>query len=149
MLSSESLEIADMFRAAIERRYGSDSVRERFRHFDTICTATQDRQDAVKKLVQEDIDLMIVIGGYNSSNTNHLCEIASRHKPTYHIDDPSCLISAKLIRHKPVGQSREIMTEGWLPEGRVNIGLTSGASTPDRIVGEVINRIADLCAGNL
>lgn len=146
MLSSESLEIADMFRAAIERRYGPEAVQERFRHFDTICTATQDRQDAVKKLVQEDIDLMIVIGGYNSSNTNHLCEIASQHKPTYHIDDPSCLISARLIRHKPVGQSREVITEGWLPDGEVSIGLTSGASTPDRIVGEVITRIVDLCA---
>jgi 4-hydroxy-3-methylbut-2-enyl diphosphate reductase len=143
MLSSESLEIADMFRDAIERKYGPQEVDNRFRHFDTICTATQDRQDAVNKLVREDIDLMIVIGGYNSSNTNHLCEIASLYKPTYHIDDVSCVISSKRIRHKPVGQAAEVFTDDWLPCGEVKLGLTAGASTPDRVVGEVIERIVN------
>ncbi|MGH9826286.1 MAG: 4-hydroxy-3-methylbut-2-enyl diphosphate reductase, partial [Blastocatellia bacterium] len=102
MLSGESLEIAEMFRAAIELRHGNVAVPERFRHFDTICSATQDRQDAVNKLVREDIDLMIVIGGYNSSNTTHLCEISSLYKPSYHIDDPTCILSGSKIRHKPV-----------------------------------------------
>jgi 4-hydroxy-3-methylbut-2-enyl diphosphate reductase len=145
MLSSESLEIAEMFKDAIARRYGPESLNERFRHFDTICTATQDRQDAVNRLVREDIDLMIVIGGYNSSNTNHLCEISGLHKPTYHVYDASCIVSSEQIRHKPVGRTEEILTGGWLGKGEITIGLTAGASTPDRVVGEVVERIA-MCA---
>ncbi len=144
MLSGESLEIAEMFRSAIERRYGSELVADQFRHFDTICTATQDRQDAVNKLVQENIDLMIVIGGYNSSNTTHLCEIASQHVPTYHIDDASCVVSPSRIRHKPAGEAPEVFTDRWLPDGEVTVGLTAGASTPDRVVGEVVDRIVNL-----
>jgi 4-hydroxy-3-methylbut-2-enyl diphosphate reductase len=147
MLSSESLEIAEMVRGAIAQRYGEHSLAERYRHFDTICTATQDRQDAVGRLVREDVDLMIVIGGYNSSNTSHLCEISSLHKPAYHIGDASCIVSASRIRHKPVGGAEEILTCDWLPEGEVKIGVTAGASTPDRIVGEVIARIAEICNG--
>ncbi|HEV8487110.1 MAG TPA: 4-hydroxy-3-methylbut-2-enyl diphosphate reductase [Blastocatellia bacterium] len=146
MLSSESLEIADMFREAIERRYGNAAIADQFRHFDTICTATQDRQDAVNKLVREDIDLMIVIGGYNSSNTTHLYEISHLHKSAYHISDPSCIISASQIRHKLLGEDAEILTDGWLPDGDVTLGITAGASTPDRIVGEVIDRIANFSA---
>ena len=145
MLSGESLEIAEMFRKAIETRYGQEGVGERFRHFDTICSATQDRQDAVNKLVRENIDLMIVIGGYNSSNTTHLCEISSMYKPTYHIDDPTCVISATRLRHKPVNASTEVFSEGWLRDGDVILGLTAGASTPDRVVGEVIDRIVRCC----
>ncbi|HEY6330393.1 MAG TPA: 4-hydroxy-3-methylbut-2-enyl diphosphate reductase [Blastocatellia bacterium] len=146
MLSGESLGIAEMIRSAIERRYGKEQVESRFRHFDTICSATQDRQDAVNKLVREDIDLMIVIGGYNSSNTTHLCEISSLYKPTYHIDDPNCVISSTRLRHKPVDRATEIFTENWLAEGPVTLGLTAGASTPDRVVGEVIDRIVTCCA---
>src|SRR5437868_466340 len=144
MLSGESLEIAEMFRSAIERKYGSEAVAGQFRHFDTICTATQDRQDAVNKLVGEDINLMIVIGGYNSSNTTHLCEIAGQYVPTYHIDDAGCVISPSRIRHKKVGEVTEIFSDGWLPDGNVTVGLTAGASTPDRVVGEVVDRIVNL-----
>jgi 4-hydroxy-3-methylbut-2-enyl diphosphate reductase len=106
MLSSESLEIAEMFRRAIAQRYSDERVAEQFRSFDTICSATQNRQDAVKQLIQEDIDLMIVIGGYNSSNTNHLCEIASPFVPTYHINDISCVLSKDRVRHKPAFASQ-------------------------------------------
>lgn len=146
MLSSESMEIAEMFRQAIAQRYGQDRVSEQFRSFDTICSATQNRQDAVTQLVRQQVDLMIVIGGYNSSNTNHLCEIASAHVPTYHIDEASCVISATRIRHKPIGSSHEVITEQWLPQGRVTIGMTAGASTPNRVIGEVIERVA-ACRG--
>ena len=142
MLSGESLEIAEMFRAAIEKRYGAEEAVNRFRHFDTICSATQDRQDAVNKLVREDIDIMIVIGGYNSSNTTHLCEISSMFKPTYHIDDGDCIISSARIRHKPVDRAVEVFTDNWLGAGDVTLGFTAGASTPDRVVGEVIDRVA-------
>ncbi|HKG23514.1 MAG TPA: 4-hydroxy-3-methylbut-2-enyl diphosphate reductase [Blastocatellia bacterium] len=147
MLSSESLEIAEMFREAIEARYGGESTRDRFRHFDTICTATQDRQDAVNKLVREDIDLMIVIGGYNSSNTSHLVEISSLYKPAYHVSDAGCILSSSEIRHKPVGEEHEVITRGWMPEGEVSIGITAGASTPDQLVGGVIDRVVNCCSG--
>lgn len=149
MLSNESLKIAEMFRDTIVRRYGSESAADRFRHFDTICAATQERQDAVSKLAQEHIDLMIVIGGYNSSNTNHLCEISSLYKPTYHISDADCVISSTLIRHKPIGQHGETLVDNWLPKGEVGLGLTAGASTPGRIVGEVMDRIVNCCFAGL
>ncbi len=148
MLSSESLEIAEMFREAIEKKHGHESPEARFRHFDTICTATQDRQDAVNKLVRQDLDLMIVIGGYNSSNTTHLLEISVQHKPAYHISDAGCILSATTIRHKLMGQKEETVTENWLPTGEVRIGITAGASTPDRLIGEVIDRIVQCCGAS-
>ena len=123
-------------------RYGDAELPSRFRAFDTICSATQDRQDAVNALLDEQpIDLMIVIGGFNSSNTCNLARICAARVPTFHIADPDGLLSADDIRHKPVGQTEEMTTTGWLPAGEVTIGLTSGASTPDNLVGAVIRRL--------
>ena len=143
MLSSESLEIGEMFRAAIRDRFGEAAAAERFRAFDTICSATQDRQDAVGALLdRQALDLMIVIGGYNSSNTCNLARICEPRLPTYHIAEPGCLLSAVEIRHKPVGAMDERISTGWLPaSGQVAIGLTSGASTPDNLVGTVVQRL--------
>ena len=137
MLSSESLEIGEMFRAAMRDRYGEAELAARFRAFDTICSATQDRQDAVVALLDEQpLDLMIVIGGYNSSNTCNLARICAARLPTYHIAEPDCLVSAVEIRHKPVGGKDEAVTAGLAAgRGQVAIGLTSGASTPDNLVG--------------
>ena len=147
MLSSESLEIGEMFRAAIRDRYGDADLPVRFRAFDTICSATQDRQDAVSALlVEQDVDLMIVIGGLNSSNTCNLARICAERVPTYHIADPGGLVSGDAIRHKAVGQTSETTTAGWLPVGHVTIGLTSGASTPDNLVGAAIRRLEELGA---
>ncbi len=140
MLSSESLAIADRLNQAIIQRYGDTEVEDRFRSFDTICSATQERQDAVIDLVKEGVDMMIVIGGYNSSNTTHLAEIASQYCPTYHIAGSSCLVSAEEIRHKPPGEE-EVVAEWWLPSGPVCIGVTAGASTPDVKVDESIRKI--------
>jgi 4-hydroxy-3-methylbut-2-enyl diphosphate reductase len=145
MLSSESLEIGEMFRAAIRDRYGDAELPARFRAFDTICSATQDRQDAVSALLDgQPVDLMLVIGGLNSSNTCNLARICAEQVPTYHIADPSGLVSSEVIRHKPVGQAGETTTTGWLPAGNVTIGLTSGASTPDNQVGAAIRRLEEL-----
>jgi 4-hydroxy-3-methylbut-2-enyl diphosphate reductase len=142
MLSSESLEIGEMFRAAMEMRYGGGALPERFRSFDTICSATQDRQDAVTALLDEQpLDLMIVIGGYNSSNTCNLARICAARRPTYHIAEASRLLGPDEILHTPAGTHAEITTNGWLPSGPVRIGLTSGASTPDNLVGMVIRRL--------
>ncbi|MBX7220942.1 MAG: 4-hydroxy-3-methylbut-2-enyl diphosphate reductase [Blastocatellia bacterium] len=144
MLSSESLEIADMLRQAIEKRHGQDEIKQRFRSFDTICSATQERQDAVLELIQEPLDLMLVLGGYNSSNTTHLAEISALTCPTFHIDKPDCLLSATKIRHQPVHSKSEIISENWLPTGVITIGVTAGASTPNRVVGDCIERIVEL-----
>jgi 4-hydroxy-3-methylbut-2-enyl diphosphate reductase len=142
MLSSESLEVGEMLRAAMRDRYGDPALAERFRAFDTICSATQDRQDAVKALLSErHVDLMVVIGGLNSSNTCNLARICALQVPTYHIADPGGLLSAVEIRHKPVGQANEVTTREWLPPGDVTIGLTSGASTPDNLVDAAILRL--------
>jgi len=145
MLSSESLEIGEMFRTAIEARYGADELPHRFRAFDTICSATQDRQDAIIALLDEHpLDLMLVLGGYNSSNTCNLARICALRVPTYHIADPDCLVSARQIRHKPVEVKHESVSSDWLPEGPVRIGLTSGASTPDNLVEAVVIRVEQL-----
>ncbi len=145
MLSSESLAIAERLKQIMITKYGADAIDAHFRNFDTICSATQDRQDAVMKLVTaHQLDLMLVVGGYNSSNTNHLAALASQYTRAYHIDDPRGLISAELIRHKPFGQSEEIETRGWLAAGPAKIGLTAGASTPNNKIGETVARLAEL-----
>ncbi len=141
MLSSESLEIAQMLKEAFLDRYGADQLGVHFRNFDTICSATQDRQDAILELVRQSVNLVIIIGGFNSSNTNHLCEIASQYASAYHIDEASSILSASAIRHKPVGKSEVVVTEGWLPAGPVTIAVTAGASTPNRVIGDAIERI--------
>jgi 4-hydroxy-3-methylbut-2-en-1-yl diphosphate reductase len=143
MLMSESIEIGEMFREAMRDRFGEEALAGRYRAFDTICSATQDRQDAVIRLLADErLDLMVVIGGYNSSNTCNLAHICADHVPTYHIADPACLVSPSLIRHKPVGAPGEMESSGWLPEsGRLRIGLTSGASTPDNLVERVVRTL--------
>ena len=143
MLMTESLEIGDMIRAAMLDRYGAEALANHYQEFDTICSATQDRQDAVIALLRDrPIDLMIVIGGYNSSNTANLARICAAARPTYHIADPDCLMSREEIRHRPVGSKVEVASTGWLPpDGPVVVGLTSGASTPDNLVGAAIARL--------
>jgi 4-hydroxy-3-methylbut-2-enyl diphosphate reductase len=148
MLMSESLEIEQMLKQAMRDRYGDAEFAARFQAFDTICSATQDRQDAVVALLRDQpIDLMIVIGGYNSSNTANLARICAASRPTFHIADPDCLVSADEIRHRPAGTKAEIVSAGWLPRsGAVAIGLTSGASTPDNLVGAVVAKLEAFCA---
>ena len=142
MLASESLAIAAELREAITDRWGPAKVPDRFRSFDTICSATQKRQDAVEEMMEEPPDVMVVIGGYNSSNTNQLAHMCARHTKTYHIEDAACIDTVRgRITHKLIG-SDEIATEdAWLPEGEVGIGITAGASTPNSKLGEAIERI--------
>jgi len=148
MLMSESLEIGEMFGAAMADRFGSAELAKHFRAFDTICSATQERQDAVISLLDEQrLDLMLVVGGYNSSNTCNLARICAEKVRTFHVADPECLESADRIRHRPVGApsttaSKEEINVDWLPPaGQVVVGLTAGASTPNNIVGQVIERL--------
>jgi 4-hydroxy-3-methylbut-2-enyl diphosphate reductase len=144
MLMSESVEIGNMLRAAMADRYGEEDAAQAFRAMDTICSATQDRQDAVLKMLDEGgLDLMVVIGGYNSSNTQALTRICAARMPTYHIDSAGC-VEGSAIRHRPVGAHEDVRQEGFLPEGPARVGLTAGASTPNNVVGEVVTRLLTL-----
>jgi 4-hydroxy-3-methylbut-2-enyl diphosphate reductase len=147
MLMTESLEIGEMIRQAMTDRYGEAELHSHYQAFDTICSATQDRQDAVVALLREHpVDLVIVIGGYNSSNTANLARICAASRPTFHIADPSCLVSPEEIRHRPAASKTEVTATGWLPlAGPLTIGLTSGASTPDNLVGAAIARLEAFC----
>jgi 4-hydroxy-3-methylbut-2-enyl diphosphate reductase len=147
MLMSESLAVGELLRAAMIDRWGEADLPGHYQAFDTICSATQDRQDAVETLLKEQkIDLMVVIGGYNSSNTANLARMCAAAHPTYHIADPDCLVSLDEIRHRPVGAKAEIVSRGWLPStGPVSVGLTSGASTPDNLVAAVIAKLEAFC----
>ena len=146
MLSGESLAIAAEVRKSMARRWGDAALPEHFRTFDTICSATQERQDAVLKLIAEPLDLMVVIGGYNSSNTTHLAAICKEKVATYHIEDAACIaLEDGSIRHRPVGvHHTEERREHWLPAGPLTIGITAGASTPNNKIGETIERIVSL-----
>jgi 4-hydroxy-3-methylbut-2-enyl diphosphate reductase len=153
MLMTESLEIGQMLGAAVADRYGQAELPRHFRSFDTICSATQERQDAVIALLNEQsLDIMLVVGGYNSSNTCNLARICAERVPTYHIADPECLDARDLIRHRPVGapstaKSLEQVTREWFPSsGPVTVGLTAGASTPNNIVGQVIEKLSQFAA---
>lgn len=143
MLMGESMAIQELLRAAMRDRYGEESLDYRFSAFDTICSATQDRQDAVKTMLAEgDLDMMIVIGGYNSSNTQALAQMCAPRLPTYHIEGSGCIEEGG-IRHRPVREA-ERLTPDWLPQGPLTMGLTAGASTPDIVVGDVLERILAL-----
>lgn len=148
MLAGESLAIAAAVGRSLERRYGGEPGYEpgrRFRSFDTICSATQERQDAVKEMMsgpEGPPDIMVVIGGYNSSNTNHLAVMCAAHTVTYHIADATCIdAERRSIRFKPNGSpfdAPEVEAVDWLPAGPLSVGLTAGASTPNNKIGEAI-----------
>jgi 4-hydroxy-3-methylbut-2-enyl diphosphate reductase len=141
MLASESMEIALKIGEAVADRYGKDHLAEHFRSFGTICSATQERQDAVLALIEEPLDAMIVIGGYNSSNTNHLAKICARKVTTYHIADAACIdVDRAVIHFKPPDASTEVEAADWL-DGVARIGITAGASTPNNKIGEAIERV--------
>ena len=144
MLKSETEEIGRLFERTMLTKYGPSALNEHFLAFNTICDATQERQDAMFSLVDESLDLMVVIGGYNSSNTTHLQEIAvSRGIRSFHIDTPERIGADNSIEHKPLGQELTCETD-FLPSGPVTVGITSGASTPDRVVEHVIQRLIAL-----
>ncbi len=144
MLKSETEQIGKLLEHTMLKKYGPSELNDHFMSFNTICDATQERQDAMFELVEEELSLMVVIGGYNSSNTTHLQEIAvERGIPSYHIDSASRILANNRLEHKPLGKEIEIK-ENWLGEGRIVVGVTSGASTPDRVVEEVIEKIFEL-----
>jgi 4-hydroxy-3-methylbut-2-enyl diphosphate reductase len=145
MLRGETENVQRMLRKAIIRRYGHEFIHKHFRFFDTICGATQDRQDALQRLLDQPLDLLLVIGGYNSSNTSHLAEMGEVKLPTYFIKNAGKLISQDLIVHYDLHQKREVESGNWLPSGKVTIGVTAGASCPNNLIEDVIRRVFELC----
>jgi len=144
MLADESLAIGEQVRRAMIERYGEEGARDAYRSFGTICSATQERQDAVAEMMEDPPDIMIVIGGYNSSNTNHLAHLCSQHTRTFHIEDAAGVdVETGTIRHKPeLGpHGREVVETDWLPDGPFELGITAGASTPNNKIGEAILRV--------
>ena len=144
MLMSESLAIQDILKAAYIERYGEDHLEEHFRAFETICSATQDRQDAVLEMLEtHPIDRMLVIGGFNSSNTGSLLHICQQYVPSFHIENADGLIDEYRIFHKPYMKD-PIVSSGWLPAGPITVGITAGASTPNNVVADVILRLFEI-----
>jgi 4-hydroxy-3-methylbut-2-enyl diphosphate reductase len=143
MLARESLAIAEEVGAAMARARGEAYRAENFRSFDTICSATQDRQDAVEELLREPLDAMLVIGGYNSSNTISLAAICAAKVPTYHVEDATCIDPERgTVRHWDAARKGERETSGWLsPSGPIRVGITAGASTPNNKIGDAVARV--------
>ncbi|MBI2095931.1 MAG: 4-hydroxy-3-methylbut-2-enyl diphosphate reductase [Candidatus Omnitrophica bacterium] len=144
MLKGESLEIQEILRGAFREAFGEEATRGRFRSFDTICGATQDRQDALRKLLGKDLDLALVVGGFNSSNTSHLAEIALGRLPFYHIEGADDILSAGEIRARDPRIGRAAVMKDWFSPTTRRIGITSGASTPDVTLLEIIRKIVSL-----
>ncbi len=146
MLKSETEKIGKLFEHTMMQKYGPANLNDHFQSFNTICDATQERQDAMLDLVKQELDLMIVIGGFNSSNTTQLQQIAfERGIPSYHIDSVVRILSGNRIEHRLLNGNLEI-TDNWLPEGKIVVGVTSGASTPDKVVEDVIEKVFQLKA---
>ncbi len=144
MLAKESLAIGEEVGQAIARARGADARVTSFRTFDTICSATQERQDAVLELLEEPLDAMVVIGGFNSSNTISLAMLCAERVPTYHIEDAIGIDPESETIHfrRPEVKHAEEFRSDWLPTGvPVRIGVTAGASTPNNKIGETVARI--------
>jgi len=144
MLREETEAVQRKLKEAVIKRDGNDS---NFRLFDTICGATQERQDALKELLQQPMDLLLVVGGYNSSNTTHLAEMGEQQVPTYFIRNQECLESPGLIRHYDLHEKREVSSLiSWLPQASipVRVGITAGASCPNNLIEEVMLRVLSL-----
>ena len=143
MLARESLAIGELVGRSMARARGEDYAKENFRTFDTICSATQERQDAVVELLREPLDVMVVIGGYNSSNTMSLAALCSETVRTFHVEDADDIDpTSGTIRHRPLGAKEDVESSDWLSRtAQVRVGVTAGASTPNNKIGEAVGRI--------
>ena len=144
MLRGETEEVQRRFKTAMEKRYGPENLTAHFRYFDTICGATQERQDALQRLLSEPLDLLVVIGGYNSSNTSHLAEMGEARLPTYFIKNAAKIVSSEVIVHYDLHKHQEVETRAWLPPGCITVGITAGASCPNNLIEDAIRRLFEL-----
>ena len=144
MLRGETEEVQRRFKAVMDTKYGAEKIAQHFRFFDTICGATQDRQDALEKMLLTPPNLLIFIGGYNSSNTSHLAEMGEAKLPTYFIKNAAMMESAAVIRHYNQHKKEEVVTQNWLPSGTITVGITAGASCPNNLIEDTIRRLFEL-----
>lgn len=144
MLRGETEEVQRRLKAVMTQKYGAGEIERHFRFFDTICGATQDRQDALQKLLAQPLNLLIVIGGYNSSNTSHLAEMGEAKLPTFFIKNAAKMVSDKLIVHYDQHERKEVETPDWLPSGQITVGITAGASCPNNLIEDTIRRLFEL-----
>jgi len=144
MLRGETEDVQHRLRSAMNQKYGPAELDKHFRFFDTICGATQDRQDALEKLLREPMNLLLVIGGYNSSNTSHLAEMGEAKLPTYFIKNAAKMVSDKVIQHYNQHRHEEVETQNWLPAGDIIVGITAGASCPNNLIEDTIHRLFEL-----
>jgi 4-hydroxy-3-methylbut-2-en-1-yl diphosphate reductase len=144
MLRGETEEVQRRIKNAMIERFGIGELDKHFRFFDTICGATQERQDALEKLLCEPMDLLLVIGGYNSSNTSHLAEMGEAKLPTFFVKNAAMMVSDKLIRHFNLQLQKEVDTLNWLPLGKITVGITAGASCPNNLIEDAIRRLFEL-----
>jgi 4-hydroxy-3-methylbut-2-en-1-yl diphosphate reductase len=149
MLATETQEIADYLKNIMLEKYGEATLKEHFADTrDTLCYATNDNQQATYGLLEQDADLAIVVGGYNSSNTSHLVELCERKFPTYFISSEKEIISKNEIRHCNFETHEIKVSQNYLPEKeKIDIALTSGASCPDAIVDAVLKKILSYFEG--
>src|SRR5262252_59059 len=144
MLRGETEEVQRRLKNAMIRKHGESEWPKHFRFFDTICGATQDRQDALEKLLRDPLDLLLVIGGYNSSNISHLAEMGEAKLPTYFIKNAAKMESDRLILHYDQHLHQEVESRDWLPPGKITVGITAGASCPNNLIEDTIQRLLEL-----
>ena len=147
MLAHETQAITDYLRQQMCLRYGEQKLSDHFADTrDTLCYATEENQQAVRAMVATGGDVAIVIGGYKSSNTAHLAKLCAESVPTFHIQDAAEIVSADEIFHMEFATRNIISTRAWLPKKRpLEVLLTAGASSPDALVDQVIERILEVC----
>ncbi|MEO8512192.1 MAG: 4-hydroxy-3-methylbut-2-enyl diphosphate reductase [Ignavibacteria bacterium] len=152
MLASETQSIADMLKATMEEKFGSAKIKDHYADTsDTLCYATSDNQQATIGLLNSNADFAIVVGGYNSSNTSHIVELCEEKLPVYFISGAEKIISDDVISHYNIHDNVETITDDWLKNGNdkpVEIILTSGASCPDAILDEVLQKIVSFFPGS-
>ena len=144
MLRGETEEVQRRIAAAIQKRDGGPTPGGNFRYFDTICGATQERQDALRDMLRSPMNLLLVVGGYNSSNTSHLAEMGQEKLPTYFIRNAERLESREKITHYDLHLKGEISSTHWLPNAPVVVGITAGASCPNNLIEETVVRLFEL-----
>jgi 4-hydroxy-3-methylbut-2-enyl diphosphate reductase len=154
MLASETNSITEILKSGLIEVFGEENLEVHLADTrDTLCYATSDNQKSTMGLINDGADLTLVVGGYNSSNTSHLVEMCKKHMPTYYIKDAAEITSAKTLRHYCIEQRTVVTTDNWLPtkfkeSQTCTIGLTSGASCPDRTVEDVLERLTELHNGS-
>lgn len=149
MLASETQEIADYFRQVMTKKYGKENIKTHFADTrDTLCYATNDNQEATYGLLKQPADLAIVVGGYNSSNTSHIVELCEEKVPTFFISSAEEIKSRTTIKHFDFHNKENVSSENYLPDKQpIDIILTSGASCPDTLVDEVLEKVLSYFEG--